>query len=169
MQWYVLLGISTGMRTMTATAVMCWFAWLHLLPQTGWTALAGNPLCVAFFTVAALVEYFGDTLPITPSRTDLPLMLARVTFGAVVGTLAARAIDQPIAGGIVFAVIGALIGTFGGVRLRLWGARLVGRDLPVALGESALALVLAVSSAYFLYNSMLNAKAMLVLRQIVVG
>jgi uncharacterized membrane protein len=51
---------------------------------------------------------------------------------------------QPVAGGVIFGVIGALIGSYGGVRVRLWLAKLVGRDLPVALGESLVALGVAV-------------------------
>jgi uncharacterized membrane protein len=161
MIWYVVLGISTGMRTMTATAVLCWCAWLHLLPQSGWSVWIGHPVSVAVFTLAALGEYYGDTLPITPSRTDLPLVLARLAFGSLVGVLAARSIVEPMAGGLLFGILGALIGTFGGYRLRMWGARLVGRDLPVALGESALALGLACLGAYRLHDGLVNAKVLL--------
>jgi uncharacterized membrane protein len=159
MEWYVLLGISTGMRTMTATAVLCWFAWLHLLPQSGFTLWAASPVSVVVFTLLALGEYYGDTLPITPSRTDLPLVLARLAFGSLVGALASRSTAEPMVGGILFGLIGALIGTYGGYRLRMYGARLVGRDLPVALGESALALGLAVVAAFGLYHGLRDAVA----------
>ena len=33
MLWMVLLGIVTGMRSMTGLAVLCWFAWLGLVPE----------------------------------------------------------------------------------------------------------------------------------------
>jgi uncharacterized membrane protein len=148
MIWMVVLGISTGMRTLTATAVLCWFAWLGLLPQHGWTFWVGNLISVIVFTLMALGEYVGDTRPSTPSRTTLPLVAARLFFGALAGTLSARAIQEPVAGGVLFGVVGALIGTYGGHRLRMAGARWLGRDLPVALSESALALVLAVLAAY---------------------
>jgi uncharacterized membrane protein len=46
---------------------------------------------------------------------------------------------------------GALIGTYGGHRLRMVGARWAGRDLPVALTESALALTLALIAAQRLH------------------
>jgi uncharacterized membrane protein len=151
MNWMVLLGVSTGMRTMTATAVLCWYAWLGLLPQHGWTFWAGNLISVIVFTLMALGEYFGDTRPTTPSRTMLPLVLARLFFGALAGTLAARSILEPTAGGVVFGIAGALIGTYGGHWVRVNTARKVGRDLPVALTESALALAFALFAAHALH------------------
>ncbi len=151
---YVLLGISTGMRTMTATAVLCWFAWLRLLPQDGWAFWAANLVSVIVFTLLALGEYVGDTLPFTPSRTRRALVLARVAFACLAGALAAHGIAEPAVGGIAFAVTGSLIGTYGGYRLRMLGARLAGRDLPVALSESALALGLALFAAAQLHEGL---------------
>jgi uncharacterized membrane protein len=156
MIWYVLLGISTGMRTMTATAVLCWFAWLRILPQGGWAFWAANLVSVIVFTLLAVGEYVGDTLPSTPSRTRLPLVLGRVAFASLVGALAAHGTAEPAAGGIVFAVIGSLVGTYGGYHLRMSGSRRVGRDLPVALSESALALGLALYAAFRLHYDLLT-------------
>lgn len=154
MQWYFLLGMATGMRTMTGIAVVCWFAWLGLLPQQGWSLWLANPLSVVVFTLFALGEYYGDTLPITPNRTDLPLLLARCAFGGFVGAMAARALIEPWAGGVLFGLIGVFCGAFGGIRLRLWGGRRLGRDLPVALSESLLALLLAILGAYMLHRAL---------------
>jgi uncharacterized membrane protein len=140
---------------MTATAVLCWFAWLGISPQSGWTFWAGSIISVIVFTVCALGEYYGDTLPTTPSRKSLPLVVARLAFATLVGSLAARGIGQPLAGGILFALAGALIGIYGGYRLRMWAAGLFGRDLPAALSESALALALAVFSAWKLHHNQL--------------
>jgi uncharacterized membrane protein len=137
---YILLGITVGMRTMTAIAVLCWFAWSGMVPQTGWAFWTGYLVSAIIFTVLALGEYIGDTLPSTPSRTAPGPAIGRVVFGGLVGGLAAHGILEPTAGGVIFGVVGALIGTFGGVRLRLRGAKVLGRDLPVALFESALAL-----------------------------
>jgi uncharacterized membrane protein len=156
MIWYVLLGISTGMRTMTAMAVLCWFAWLRLVPQDGWAFWAGNLVSAIVFTLLALGEYVGDTLPFTPRRTLPPLLLGRVVFASLAGALAAHATVEPLAGGIVFGALGSLIGAFGGYRLRMFGARLIGRDLPVALGESALALGFALYAAFKLHSDLLS-------------
>ena len=35
MFWYLLLGLATGARTMTATAVLSWFAWTGLCNAAG--------------------------------------------------------------------------------------------------------------------------------------
>jgi uncharacterized membrane protein len=153
MLWYLILGISTGMRTMTATAVLCWCGWLQIMPQSGWGFWAGNIISVIVFTVLALGEYYGDTLPTTPSRKSLPLVLGRLAFATLVGALASHSLDEPLAGGVVFALAGALIGIYGGYRLRMWGAKLFGRDLPAALSESALALALALVGVWRLHHN----------------
>ena len=49
-------------------------------------------------------------------------------------------------------MIGALIGAFGGYRVRMYGAKLAGRDWPVALLGSATALGLAVVIAVKLHS-----------------
>ena len=153
MNWLILIGVSTGMRTLTATAVLCWYAWLGLLPQHGWTFWAGNLISAIIFTLMALGEYIGDTLPSTPSRTGPVGLIGRLLFGALAGILAARSIHEPTAGGVVFGIAGALIGTYGGHWLRVNVARKVGRDLPVALSESALALALAWFACHALHIS----------------
>jgi uncharacterized membrane protein len=141
---YILLGMTVGMRTMTAIAVLCWFAWSGSLPQTGWAFWVGYLVTAIVFTVLAVGEYIGDVLPSTPSRAAPGPAIGRVVFGGLVGGLAAHGILEPTAGGVIFGVVGALIGTFGGYRLRMWGAKWVGRDWPVGIFESALALVISV-------------------------
>ena len=141
---------------MTAMAVLCWFAWLHLLPQHGWAFLAGSLVAAIAFTVAAVGEYVADTLPQTPSRTAPVGLSARIVFGALVGALASRAVFEPVAGGIIFGVIGALIGTYGGHRVRIYWSKALGRDLPAALSESALALALAVFACWQLHQTMVS-------------
>jgi uncharacterized membrane protein len=118
-----------------------------LLPQTGWSFWTAKLVTAIVFTVLALGEYVGDTLPQTPNRTAPGPLMARLCFGALVTAMAAHATLEPEAGGVVFGVIGALMGAFGGIWLRAWAARKVGRDLPVALTESALALWLALWTA----------------------
>lgn len=137
---------------MTAMAVLCWFAWLKLLPQSGWASWTGYLVTVIVFTVCALGEYVADTLPNTPSRTAPLGLAARVVFGALVGALAAHGVVEPVAGGLIFGVLGALIGTYGGHRVRMYGAKALGRDLPVALAGSALALAIALFTCWQLYD-----------------
>jgi uncharacterized membrane protein len=152
MPFLILIGVSTGMRTMTATAVLCWFAYLQLLPQHGALFWTGMLVSAIVFTVLALGEYVGDTLPTTPARTAPGPLAARIVFGALAGAMAARGILEPYAGGVIFGVLGALIGAYGGIRVRLYLAKLVGRDLPVALAESALALAMPLYITYTLHT-----------------
>ncbi len=64
------IGVVTGLRSMTAPAVVAWAA--HL----GWINLHGSPLAfmgsawaVGIFTLGALGEFAADQLPTTPART----------------------------------------------------------------------------------------------------
>jgi uncharacterized membrane protein len=163
MIWIVLLGVATGMRTMTPITVLCWFAWLGLLPQHGWAFWTGYLVSAIVFTVFALGEYFGDTLPTTPSRTKPALVFGRLVFGSLVGALAANALHDPWAGGVILGAIGALIGTFGFHKLRMVGAKAAGRDLPIAIMESTLALCFALLAAWVLHSDFVreSAKSML--------
>jgi uncharacterized membrane protein len=153
---FVVLGITVGMRSMTAIAVLCWFAWLQLLPQAGKGSWAGYLVTAILFTVCAVGEYIADTLPSTPSRLAPVGLGTRLVLGAVVGGLAAHGIYEPAAGGVIFGVTGALIGTYGGHWLRRFLARRVGRDLPVALLESVVALGVAVLMCWQLHLIMLE-------------
>ncbi len=153
---YVLLGMTVGLRSMTAMAVLCWFAWMQLLPQHGWAFWVGSLVSVIAFTVFALGEYVVDTLPKTPSRTAPGPLGARIVFGGLVGALAAHSVIEPVAGGAIFGVLGAMIGAFGGVRVRAYWAKAVGRDLPVALLESAIAVGLAVAVCWQLHRLLLS-------------
>lgn len=154
--WFVLLGITVGLRSMTAMAVLCWFAWLQLLPQYGWAFWVGSLVSVIVFTLAAVGEYVVDTLPQTPSRTKPVGLGARIVFGALVGALAAHGVFEPMAGGVIFGVVGAMIGTYGGVRVRMYWARSLGWDLPVALTESGMALGMAVLSCWELHQLLMS-------------
>jgi uncharacterized membrane protein len=152
MEWLLLLGVSTGMRTMTATAVMCWFAYWELLPQKGWAAWTGMLATAIVFMVLAVGEYIGDLLPQTPNRTAAGPLGARIVFGGFVGALAAHAMLDPLAGGIILGVIGALFGAYVGMWLRMQVSKLVKTDLPVGLAESALALGIAAFAARALHQ-----------------
>ncbi len=150
--WVLLLGVATGMRTMTAMAMLCWFAYLKVLPQNGWAFWTGTLAAVIVFTVLAVGEYIGDTLPQTPSRLAPGPLAARLVFGALAGALGAHAMLEPVAGGVILGVSGALIGAYGGYHARRAGARWAGRDLPVAICGSLLALFLAFWAARTLHQ-----------------
>lgn len=140
---------------MTAIAVLCWAAWLGVLPEHGWGIWITYLVSALVFTGFAIGEYVGDVQPKTPSRKALGPAAARLAFGALVGALSATAIYEPVAGGILCGIVGAAIGTWGGYALRMATARWVGRDLPAGLTESALALLFAVFAVWQLHQGVL--------------
>ncbi len=151
----LLLGVATGMRSMTAIAVFCWAAWLGFVPEYGWGTWVQHFYVVLILTVCALGEYVVDTLPKTPRRTTIGPSLARVVIGGLVGALAAVAIHEPLAGGIILGALGAIIGTWGGFFVRMTVARIFNRDLPAALLESASAIALAIIAVAELHHGIL--------------
>jgi uncharacterized membrane protein len=152
MDMVLLLGLVTGMRSMTALTVVCWAAWLGDLPEHGWAVWISYLVFAIVFSACATGEYVADTLPKTPNRTDHGPALARIVIGALVGSLAATAIHEPLAGGIIFGAFGALIGTWGSFWVRSSLTRLAGRDFPIALLESASALALAIIAVVRLHH-----------------
>jgi uncharacterized membrane protein len=135
-----LIGCVAGLRTMTAPAAISWAAHLGWLPLDG-TGLAflGAPVTPWVLTVAALAELVADQLPRTPSR-KVPMQFgARIVSGAVCGA-AFGIVGGSVIGGIAAGVAGAVAGTLVGSELRSRLARAVGRDLPVALLEDAVAI-----------------------------
>ncbi len=90
----------------------------------------------------ALVELVTDQLPSTPSRKVPQQFGARLVSGAFTGAVIGT-VGGALIAGLIAGVIGAVIGTYGGaeVRARLAGA--FGRDLPAALIEDAVAILLA--------------------------
>jgi uncharacterized membrane protein len=144
MDMVLVLGVVTGMRCMTAIAAVSWAVWLGFVPEYGWATWVAHLVVAILFTIFALGEYVADTLPKTPRRTDLGPALARVVVGALVGAMAAKAIDEPVAGGVIFGAVGAIIGAWGGFFVRMTVARIFRRDLPAALLEDVSAIALAV-------------------------
>lgn len=138
------LGFATGLRTMTPIAVLCWFAYLKYLPLEGtWGFWAGTLAAAVIFTVLAVGEWIGDTHPGIPDRTGLMPLLARLAFGGLVGGLAAAGTKRIVAEGVILGVLGAGAGTFVGFMLRRFFAERCQRDLPVALCEDGIAVLLA--------------------------
>lgn len=135
----LILGILTGLRTMTPIAVLCWFAYLpgaipgeKVLMLTGWRHFASNIVSPIVFSVLAIGEYIGDKLPKTPSRTSAIGLTGRILFGVFIGVLIAPRVGghhylKGLTGGI-----GAVLGTYGGWWVRTRLAALVGKDWPIA-------------------------------------
>jgi uncharacterized membrane protein len=149
MTWLIaipLLGLVTGMRSMTSMAVLCWFAYLGHLPVDGtWAAWTAKLTTVIVFTVLAIGEFIADKLPKTPNRTSPGPLVVRLVFGGLVGAIVAAGLNGSSVEGIILGVLGALIGTFAGFQIRREiVVRLASKDWPVALVEDVSAIVCAV-------------------------
>lgn len=134
------IGVIAGLRSLTAPAVVSWAAalrWLHL--DNTPLAFLGYAATPYIFTVLAIAELIADKLPRTPSRKAPPGLIARILMGALCGA-AFGAIRDELVFGAIAGVAGALVGTFGGYELRARLARAIGKDLPAAILEDAIAI-----------------------------
>ena len=140
-----LIGVVTGLRSLTAPAAVAWGA------RHGWLNLHGSPLssigataAVVIFALLAVGEYVADKLPSTPSRTAPPGLIARAVLGALCGACLAIAGAQSLALGAVLGIAGAITGAFLGYQVRtrlVKGLRVP--DIVIALAEDAVAIVSA--------------------------
>jgi len=140
----ILIGFVSGLRTMTAPAaisVAAYFGWLQL--GGSWASFMGHWLPVAIFVVLAIGEFVADQLPGTPSHTVPSQFGARVLSGAFCGAIIGT-VGGSLVLGLLAGVLGATVGTLAGyhARRRLVAA-IGGRDLPVAILEDAVAVLLA--------------------------
>ena len=139
------IGVVSGLRTFTGVAAVAWAAhlgWIHL--DGSLLSFMGSPWAVGLFTILALVEYVTDQLPTTPPRT-VPMQLgARLLFGILAGACLSIAGATSLVIGVVCAVVGALVGTFGGYRTRAGLVKSLNvRDIVVAIPEDLIAIGLA--------------------------
>jgi uncharacterized membrane protein len=140
----LLIGFVAGLRSMFAPAAAAWAA------QLVWPEVAGTPLAFMgfkytpiIFTVLAVGELINDKLPRTPSRKVPPAFITRIVTGSLSGATLGAASGSLI-GGLLAGAIGAVLGTYGGAAFRGRLASTFGRDLPAALTEDVLAVVLAI-------------------------
>jgi uncharacterized membrane protein len=139
-----LIGVVSGLRALTAPAVVSWAArlgWLHL--ENTPLAFLGSAIAPYILTVLAIGELINDKLPKTPSRKAPASFGARLATGALSGA-AIGAASQMLIGGLVAGLLGAVAGTLGGYEVRTRLGRVIGKDLPIALLEDVIAICLAV-------------------------
>ncbi|MGG6241514.1 DUF4126 domain-containing protein [Nodosilinea sp. AN01ver1] len=140
----LLIGIIAGLRTMTAIAAVSWAAYLGYLNLDGsWLAFLGYRFTPWILSALALGEFVTDQLPFTPSRKVPAQFGARIVSGAIAGAAIALPVGTWV-GGLIAGAVGAVIGTLGGAAARSRLATALGRDLPAALIEDAIAIVGAV-------------------------
>jgi uncharacterized membrane protein len=125
--------------------VVSWAAYL------GWLTLGGSVLgfmgsvaAAAIFSLLALVEFVGDILPTTPSRTSLVPLLARIVMGGLCGACLCVSAGQSLVAGAAIGGIGGVIGAFGGYQARTRLGRALGvKDIFIAIPEDLVAIGLA--------------------------
>jgi uncharacterized membrane protein len=137
-----LIGVVTGLRSLTAPAAVAWAA------HSGWLNLHGSRLsfmgstpAVVTFVLLALAEVVADKLPNTPSRTALPGLIARMMFGAVCGACIAAGGSQSAVIGAFLGLVGGLAGAFSGFQTRTRLVKLLKvPDFAVAVVEDVVAI-----------------------------
>ena len=137
-----LIGVVSGLRSLTAPTVVAWAAhrrWLHL--EGSPFSFMGSIASVAAFTLLALGELVIDKLPSTPSRTKPVGLVARIGLGGLCGASLASSGSASIVLGALLGAAGGIAGAFAGYQYR---TRLVRAfrvpDLVVALSEDAVAI-----------------------------
>jgi uncharacterized membrane protein len=138
------IGAVSGLRAMTAPAAVAWAASLGWLDLSGtWLVFLGSKWAVLILTIFAFLELVTDKLPTTPSRKVPQQFGARLLTGAVAGAAIGTPYGYWIAG-LVSGILGAVVGTYGGAAARAKLAEKFGKDLPAALIEDAVAVILAI-------------------------
>lgn len=136
------IGMVSGVRSLTAPAVVAWAAhrnWLNLAGTR--LAFMGSTAAVAIFTVLAIAELIADKLPSTPSRTAPVGLIARFVCGALSGACVGVSAGQSLAPGAILGAAGGIAGAFAGYQ---WRTGLVKAlkvpDFAIALLEDAIAI-----------------------------
>jgi len=120
MSWLIaipMLGFATGLRSMTPLAVLCWFAYASQL-SADWAPWISHLSLAIIFTVLAVAELIADKMPWIPDRVAPASLIWRVLLAGFAGAIAATSMQGPGLEGVLLAVVGALLGAFGGYMLR---------------------------------------------------
>ena len=142
----LLIGVTAGLRAVMPLAAISWGAYLGWIDLSATpAAFLGNIIAVIVITLLAIGELVTDKLPKTPSR-KVPMQFgARIVMGALSGALL---MPSNWIIGLLLGAVGAVIGTYAGAELRSSLAKALRRDLPAALIEDLLAVVLAILVVY---------------------
>lgn len=140
----LLIGVVCGLRALMGLAILSWAARLHRIHLEGTVfAFMGYAATPYVLSAMALGELVNDKLPKTPSRLIPPQFITRVVTGGLCGAILGSTAHLLVAG-LLAGLLGSVAGTFGGAKLRGFLAKSFGRDLPAALLEDVLGIVLAV-------------------------
>ena len=142
------IGVVTGLRSLTAPAVVAWathLGWLNLRASP--LAFMGSTIAVAIFSVLAFGELVADKLPWMSKRTAPAGLLARIVMGGLCGACVLTAAGKPLFAGALLGGAGGVAGAFLGYYVRRGlVTRLHIKDFIVAVCED----LLAISAALFI-------------------
>ena len=145
-----LLGAASGLRALLGLAVVSWAArlgYVHL--EQTWLAFLGFAFTPYILSLLAIVELVNDKSPKTLSRLVPAQFITRVVAGTLCGVALGLSANHLIEGALA-GMVGSVAGTVGGAKARAFGAKLFGKDLPVALVEDGFGVVIAVLAIAFL-------------------
>lgn len=138
------IGVACGLRAIVGLAAVSWAANSgHLALEGTWLSFLGKRITAFILSFMALGELVTDKLPKTPSRLVPPQFGARLLMGATSGAAVGLSGHNFIVG-LIAGIVGSVVGTLGGSKARAFAAQAFGSDLPAALLEDFLAIVLAV-------------------------
>ena len=141
----LILGFSSGLRTFTAPATVCWAARLGTMTLRGTPfAFMESKIAVIIFTFLAVFEYVFDLLPKAPNRTDPGSLIARIISGGLCGACLVASGNQSWMIGAILGGIGAVIGAFAGYHARRSLVRVLKvKDAMIAIPEDLVVIGLA--------------------------
>jgi len=147
MAWLIaipMLGLATGLRSLTPIAALCWFAYTDQL-SADWAPWISHLSIAIVLTVLAIGELIADNTPRMPDRIAPAPLGFRLLLAGFAGAVAATSMQGPGLEGVVLAVVGALIGAFGGYMLRReLVQKFECKDWHVAVCEDLAAIIFAV-------------------------
>ena len=135
------IGIVTGLRSLTAPAVVAWavhLGWIDLSASR--LAFMGSAWVVGIFTLLALLELVADQLPKTPARTTAVPLAARIVMGSLTGACVGIAGGSSLWLGALFGAVGGIAGAFAGYHGRVGLVRALDvPDFAIAIPEDLIA------------------------------
>lgn len=135
------LGVLAGVRSMTAPATASLVAGTSPRAPSGRLRLLNEPATTVLLSALAIGEIFADKLPFMPDRKAPPSFAWRVISGGLSAAVV-RARDESIPLAVIAGAIGAAAGTLGGSALRSRLAAVFQRDVPAALIEDTVVILL---------------------------
>jgi uncharacterized membrane protein len=147
------LGFVAGLRSMTPLACLAFVA-RHghrtrgPLLRRHWPRWLTDRRVGRLLDLSAAGELVMDKMPVVPPRIERGPLIGRAVLGGLAGGIVAGSSRASVPVGALLGAAGAVAGSYGGYYARAGIKQATGLpDLPVALGEDAIALTLGLATA----------------------